>query len=824
MLSYPFRMRLVPAKFSHLRPSILMVAMVLTANAQSQTDVVTYHYDNARTAQNVNETILTPANVNKGSFGVRFSQPVDGYIVGQPLLLSNVAIPNAGTHNVVYVATLHDSVYAFDADTNAGSNAAPLWYVNFTNPGAGITTASGSAYLPCQATTLYPEAGIVSTPVIDPSSGTLYVVAKTNENGVIYHRLHALDVTNGSEKFGAPVAIGGSFISQTGASIPLVSLHAMNRPGLLLNNGILYIAFGSNGCNDSSHGWIFAYDAASLMPQGIYNTAPEKGLASIWQTGGGLAADSDGFIYAATGEGHFTANLGGQDFGSSVLKLGQGNGTLNETDYFTPHNQASLSAYDLDLSSSGVVVLPYQPGQFPHLLVASGKQGTVYLLNRDNLGQYNPLNDSQIVQEIPNAVGAMFSSPLYWNHSLYFSGNAHPITAYTLNNGLLQLDPPPVQSMSFPGGHSPVISSKGPNNGILWVIEGKLLRALNAVTLQALYNTGQAGTRDVLPPQPHFSTQIVANGKVYIGTQTSLMVYGLLPALSNISGGNQTVTVASPLPMPLQVQLVDPYSQQGIPGVTVTFSDGGKGGTFGTPTAITDSNGVAGTTYTFGTIARTVTITAANPNVAPTTFTETGIPAPLKWLLVSSGAKQSAPVTTSLPAPIVTKATDRYGNVISGVVVTYSDGGIGGSFSSSPVTTDGTGKASTIYTTPSKAQTLTIAASAPGVSTLKISETSVAGLPAVETALSGNNQTVTAGATLPSPLTVNVTDQYGNPVSGASVSFSDGGAGGSFSVTPVLTDTSGHASTSYTTPSTAGQITITATVATLSTTFSETAQ
>lgn len=822
MSQYQFPMQFIRGKFFHLLCSMWLVAAMLVSSAQSQTNVVTYHYDNARTGQNVNETMLTPANVNKGSFGFRFSQPVDGYIVGQPLYLSNVAIPNAGTHNVVYVATLHDSVYAFDADTNTGSNATPLWSVNFTNPAAGITTASGSTYLPCYGVTLYPEAGIVSTPVIDPVSGTLYVVAKTNENGVVYHRLHALDVTNGSEKFSAPIAIGGSFISQTGSSIPFNSLHAMNRPGLLLNNGILYIGFGSNGCNDSAHGWVLAYDATTLMPQGIYNTSPAKGLASIWHTGAGLAADSEGYIYASTGEGHLTANVGGQDFGSSVLKLFQGNGTLSEADYFSPYNQAILSADDLDLSSSGVVVLPDQPGSFPHVLVASGKQGTVYLLNRDNLGQYNPVNDSQIVQEFPKAVGMMFSTPLYWNNTVYFSGDAHPITAYTLNDGLLQLSP--VQSISLPGGHAPVVSANGTNNGVFWVIEGKVLWALNALTLQGLYNTGQAGTRDVLPPQPHFSTEMVVNGKVYIGTQTNLMVYGLLPAIMKVSGGNQTVTVPSQLPVPLQVQLIDPYSQQSVPGVTVTFSDGGKGGTFGTPTVVTDSNGLASTTYTFSKVARTVTITASNPNVASTTFTETGTPASLKWLVISSGAKQSTAVTTSLPAPIVTKASDIYSNGIPGVAVTYSDGGMGGSFSSSQVTTDSTGKASTVYTTSSKAQTLNVVASTPGISAIKISETVIAGSPAVVTPFSGNNQVVSHGSSLPSALTVYVADQYGNPVSGASVSFSDGGAGGTFSATPVVTGTSGQASTSYSTPSTTGPITITATVGTVSTTFSETAQ
>jgi hypothetical protein len=781
-----------------------MLIEPLALGTQAQ-NVLTYHYDNARTGQDVSETLLTPANVNHGSFGYRFSQPVDGYIVGQPLYLDNVAMPNAGTHNVVYVATLNDSVYAFDADKNTGTNAAPLWQVNFTNSAAGITTASGS-YLPCQSTTGYSQAGIISTPVIDPSTLTLYVVAKTVENGTVYHRLYALDVTTGLEKFGAPAAIEGSFTAQDGTVVPFNSLHAMNRPALMLSNGIVYIAFGSNGCNDSAHGWVFAYNATSLTQVGIYNASPKKGLASIWHTGSGPAADANGYIYVSTAEADFNANSGGQDFGSSVLKLLQGSGTLTLDDYFTPYNQAIISEDDLDLSASGVVVLPDQPGPTPHLLVASGKQGTVYLLDRDNMGQYNPVADVQIPQELTQAVGPMFSTAAYWNNTVYFAGNGHPVSGYALNNGMLQS--PPVESVKLPGAHSPTISANGTTNGILWVIEGAQMWALNALTLKELYSTSQAGTRDVLPAQPHFSTQMVANGKVYIGTQTNLMVYGLLPALAATSGNNQTAVAKSSLPLPLQVQLVDSYTSQAVPGVTVTFSDGGKKGTFGSPSVVTDANGFASTSYTFSSVAQTVTITASNPGVASTTFTEMATPSAAKWLLLYSGGKQSTPVTTSLPAPIVTKVSDQYGNGIPGWVVTFSDGGAGGVFSANPVTTSSLGRASTTYTTPTKAQVLAMTASTPGLPTLKISETALAGQPATVTVVSGNNQSAPSGTVLPQPLTVQVADQYGNAVSGAAVTFSDGGAGGSFSSNPVSTGTTGQASTSYTTSSTPGTVTV----------------
>ena len=799
---------------------LLPTASLLTSSV-AQVNVVTQHYDNARTGQNVNETLLTPANVRKASFGYRFSQPVDGYIVGQPLYLTNVVVPNQGTHNVVYVATLNDSVYAFDADSNLGPNATPLWQVNFTNPAGGITTASG-AFLPCQGVTAYTQSGIVSAPVIDPATGTMYVVAKTNENGTVYHRLHALDVASGAEKFTAPVAIGGSFIATGGTSVPFNSLHAMNRPALLLNHGIVYIAFGSNGCNDSAHGWVLAYDATSVLPVGIYNTSPLKGLASIWQSSG-PAADADGNVYVSTGEAAFDANLGGQNFGSSILKLTQASGTLTLTDYFTPHDQVMISANDLDLSASGLLVLPDQPSASSHVLVASGKQGTVYLLNRDNMGHYNAVSDLQTLQEFPSTVGAMFSSPVYWNNTVYFSGDAHPISAYTLNNGILQT-PPAAQSITMAGAHAPIISANGNANGLLWVIGGQSLFAFDAVSLKQLYNSGLAGTRDLLPPQPHYSTQIVANGKVYVGTQTNLMVYGLLPSITAAAGNNQTGNVATTLPVPLTVQVVDPYTSQKVPGVTVSFTDGAKGGTFGNANPVTDSNGTASTTYTFGKGARVVTITASNPGVKSGTFTETSTPGPAKWVVLVSGGKQSTQVATSFPAPIIVKVCDQYGNGVSGIGIVFSDGSGAGNFSPKSATTDSSGKAGTSYTASTVASAITITATPAALSPLKISETVTAGSAANLTPIAGNNQTGARATVLPQALTVQVRDQYGNPVSGASVTFSDGGAGGSFSASPVATDTTGRASSSYTTPPTPNTVKITAAVGSVSTSFNETVQ
>ncbi|PYV99701.1 MAG: hypothetical protein DMG89_06805 [Acidobacteria bacterium] len=773
--------------------------------AWSQVQVVNYHNDVARTGTNPNETILTPARVNKAGFGLLFSQNIDGFAVGQPLYLSNVSIPGKGTHNVVYVTTLHDSVYAFDADSNTGNNAV-LWHVNFTNPAAGITTASGT-FLPCQDVTKYSEEGIVSTPVIDAITRTLYVVAKTNENGVVVHRLHALDVATGAEKFGEPVQITGSFTARSGTTVNFNSLHALNRPAVLLNNGLIYIAFGSNGCNDSSHGWLFAYDATTLQRVSVFNTAPEGGLGSIWQTAG-PAADPEGNIYVSTGEANFNANSGGQDFGSSVLKLAQAGGTLDVSDYFTPHDQALLSQMDLDLSSCGIVVLPDQAGSHPHLAVTSGKQGIIYLLDRDNMGQFDPFGDTQIVQEIAAAIGPMFSTPAYWNGRVYFNGNAHPVKAFALSNGKL-ITTPVATSVKLSGAHAPMISANGNSNGIVWNIAGTVLWALDAMTLTTLYNTSQAGTRDTLPPMAHFATPMIANGRVYVGTQTGLVAYGLLPELAISSGNNQSTTVFTALPFPLSVVARDRYTGQPRSGVPVTFSDNGKGGTFSSPVVITDSSGTATTAYTFSKIARTVQITASSPLFLSGVFTEKGTPGPPKWLVAYSGNNQSAPVNTALPAAIVAKVADQYSNGVPGIPVSFSDGGAGGSFSATTVITDSLGRARVNYTTPTKSGVITITAASAGLHSPQFTETATAGAAAI-TVVSGNNQTAPPSSQ-PQALTVKATDRYANPVQNITVTYSDGGAGGSFFVNPVTTDSSGVGGSFYTTPPSSGVLRIYAT-------------
>jgi hypothetical protein len=428
---------------------------------------------------------------------------------------------------VVYVATMADSVYAFDADSNTGVNAAPLWYVNFTDPANGVTLATG-ANLPCSGgqTTGFTEEGIAGTPTIDINSGTMYVVAKTVENGKVVHRLHALDITSGAEEYGGPVVISATSVSNQGQVTVFNSLHQLNRPGLLLLNGTIYIGFGSNACNDDNNGWVLAYDETSLAQTAVFDTSPDHGLTSIWQTGNGLAADENNNIFVETAEACpscYNIPQGGQTYSNSVLKLDPT--TLTVGDYFTPWDVAFLNANDLDLSSTGVLILPDQDGPNTHELVAGGKQGFVYVLNRDNMGMYSSSgNDGQIIQEFPLIPGALegskkdvlFSSPAYWNNTVYFEPDGSPILAYPVSGGLLGTPIPTTQK--YTGAHSPSISANGNTNGILWAISGNNLYAINATTMAMLYNTTQNKARDQLPTVAHFVTQTVANGKVYVAT------------------------------------------------------------------------------------------------------------------------------------------------------------------------------------------------------------------------------------------------------------------------------------------------------------------
>jgi hypothetical protein len=485
--------------------------------AWAQTRVTTWHYNNARTSANTTEKVLTPANVNVKTFGKLFTQPVDGLVVGHPLYIPNVNIPNKGLHNVAYVATMNDTVYAFDADSGTSS---VLWMKSLLPSGATAVPVNVQG---CSGTNAFTQIGIVSTPVIDPSSNTIYVVTSTYESSKVVHRLHALDITTGAERTASPVVIKGSY-THNGITYRFVDTHQMNRPGLLLANGNVYVAFGSPSCNGSDQGWIMAYNKTSLVAAGAFDDEPGGSFAAIWQKGAGISADPSGHIWACTGEGGFSP---GVKLAISVFKLTQSGNGLALLDWFTPYNWQALSNNDADLNN-GVVILPPQSGSHPYELIAVGKRGTIYLLDRTNLGHLCATcttTDTQIVQELPGVVPAT-GTPVYWNQKVYFTSGSK-VEMYPLNQGILGT---PTLSTGVPGGGHAIISANGTNDGVFWNLAGGVLFALDAKTLGLLYRSDQAANgRDKVPPLAHFATLIAADGKVFIGTQNSLVVYGLLP-------------------------------------------------------------------------------------------------------------------------------------------------------------------------------------------------------------------------------------------------------------------------------------------------------
>jgi Legume lectin domain/Bacterial Ig-like domain (group 3)/Chitobiase/beta-hexosaminidase C-terminal domain len=533
--------------------TLLVVCGFQSPPVFSQVNVTTYHYDNARTGQNVQETVLTPSNVNVNQFGKLFTVPVDGYVYAQPLYLSGLSIAG-GTHNVLYVATEHDSVYAIDAD-----DGTVLWHQSFIDPAAGITPVS-NATVGC--TDLVPEVGITSTPVIDPGSGTIYVLAITTEHGTQIHRLHALDVSNGSEKFGGPAQISATVngTGEGGSTIIFNALTQLQRPGLLLDHGHIIIGWASYCDNPPYHGWVMSYAAGSLTQEAVFNASPNGSDAGIWQSGDGIAADPSGNLFLVTGNGTYDGNSNG-DYGDSILKLSPPNaGTFNVSDWFTPHNESTMNTGDADLGAGGVLLLPdlSSSSAHPHLLVQQGKSGTIYLVDRDNMGQYcaGCSRDPQIVQEIVGASRGVLGSPSYWNGNVYWGGGREAVTDtvknYTFNAGGNGLVSTAATSRSFKtfrfSTAAPVISSNDNFDGILWILDNgsfqssccQILYAYDATDLRKLlYNSSLAPNgRDTIGGAVKFTAPTVANGKVYVGSRAGVSAFGII---------DQTHTVAAPV-------------------------------------------------------------------------------------------------------------------------------------------------------------------------------------------------------------------------------------------------------------------------------------
>jgi sugar lactone lactonase YvrE len=666
----------------------LLMLSFLAAEAQTFPGVLTQHNDNARTGQNLYETVLTPENVTPSTFGRVFSYSVDGQIYSQPLYVPNVSIPGQGIHNVVYVETQNDSVYAFDAD---GLSPTALWQISFVNPAAGITpvpcATDASQDIACG---VYPVYGITSTPVIDSSTNTMYLLARTSNKGTFLQTLHALDIATGAEKFGGPVNISGSFPGTGSGSnkgiIKFNTLQDLQRPGLLLANGTVYIAWAG-----AMHGWIMGYNAQTLKQTSILNTTPNAERGGIWASGNGLAADDAGNIYASVGDAIFDANTGGPDYGDSVLKL---NSSLAVVDYFTPKDQNCRELHNLDLGAGGPMLVP---GTQPTLLV-SGKGGSpcdsnpagspIYVISQTDLGEYSSSQDNDL-QTISGSPGGFWSSPAYWqgpNGAYVYSsgvkaiaGTGDALKMFSVSNGLLSTTPIAQSSNILPVGATPSVSANGTADGIVWAIErpdalgiqpgvgAAVLYAYDATNItNPLYSSAQALSqgvpRDSTGCANKFAVPTIANGKVYVGTQNELDVFGVLGTASGPG-----VYLANPCWAP-NAPLGTPFTQ------TFELTNNGNSLLTVSNVAIAGTNAADFTqTNTCSSVqpgaqcAITVTFTASivGPETANVMISDNAVGSPQNMYIIGVGLAKTV-LTWPQPAPIT------YGTALTGTQLNAS--------------------------------------------------------------------------------------------------------------------------------------------------------
>ena len=500
--------------------------------------VTTYHNDNARTGQNLNETILTTSNVNQSSFGKQFVISADGKVDAQPLYLPSISI-SGQTHNLLFVASEHGSVFAFDADRGT-----PIWQISTLLSGETPSDDHGCGQIT-------PEIGVTSTPVIDAKAGlhgTIYVVAMSKDGSGNYHqRLHALDVTTGAEEFGGPQEIQASYPgtgdNSSGGKVIFDPGQQVDRPGLLLLNGVIYTSWGSHCDIRPYTGWVMGYDENTLAQVTVLNVTPNGNEGAFWMSGAGPAADSSGNIFALDANGTFDATLNAQgfpsqgDFGNAFLKISTVNNQLAVADYFEMSNQLSENDSDEDLGSGGALVLPDftdSSGNTRHLAVGAGKDGNIYVVDRDSMGKFNP-NTNNIYQEIQGALaGSVFSMPAYFNSTVYYGAVGDSIKAFAISTAQLGSSPSSQTGNQFEyPGATPSISANGTSNAILWAAENTdpaVLHAYDATNLaNELYNSNQApGGRDQFGTGNKFITPTVVNGKVYVGTANGVGVFGLL--------------------------------------------------------------------------------------------------------------------------------------------------------------------------------------------------------------------------------------------------------------------------------------------------------
>jgi hypothetical protein len=535
-----------PGVYTITATSVLDVTQSASATigVTDLTGVTTYHNDLARDGVNSKEYALTKSNVTSSTFGKLFSCSVDGAIYAQPLWLANLSI-KGGTHNVVFVATQHDTVYAFDADA---SPCVTLWSKQLIP--AGETWVS---YLDVATEDIKPDIGIVGTPVIDPYANTIYLVTKTKDksssctpSSSCHVRLHALDITDGSETASGPFEMTGSITVRgtgeggNGSTVPFYPLHENQRSGLALANGNVYVSFGSHADHRPYHGWVMSFNKSNIGsgPTAVYNTTPDGIEAGIWMSGGAPAFDGSGNLYALTGNGQYDGNT---NFGDTFLKLSS---SLSVADWMTPSDESTMASSNMDFGAGGAALLADLPsGNIRHVIIGGGKTGSgnygeVYVLNRDSMGHLEG-NGAPIVQKFP--IGYMiFSTGAYWQNTFFIAGSGGPVKSFTFDQKAARFDTVNIGITSSKFGHpgaTPSISSDGSSNGILWAMNSSkfntpstVLYAFDAMNLQTkLWDSMSLPNRDQAGGAVKFTLPTVANGKVYVGTSTELDVYGLLP-------------------------------------------------------------------------------------------------------------------------------------------------------------------------------------------------------------------------------------------------------------------------------------------------------
>ncbi|HEX3845734.1 MAG TPA: chitobiase/beta-hexosaminidase C-terminal domain-containing protein, partial [Steroidobacteraceae bacterium] len=573
------------ANFSHAQPSVLQRG-----------------YDPGLSGANLAETTLTTSSVSPSTFGLLATLPVDADVYAQPLYVPHVSVAGQGSHNVLYVASMNDTLYAFDAD-----GGSLLWSVNLATS-VGATPAPIGSFTFSGNQNIVGNIGILGTPVIDPSTNLMYLVACTLENNTLVWRLHEIDITSGTEPL-KNVAISASYGGMT-----FDGRYQTQRASLTLVGNQVVFAFGPVELEYAGgySGWVMAYNKQTLAQTGAFATASSgtKG-AGVWQSGRPPAVDGAGYVYVFTGNGYTNGYNGTTEFSESALKLDPANLSAPPVDWFTPSNWSSLDGQDLDLGSSGPLIVP---NTSPSLLAGGGKAGTMYLLNTSNLQHYTSTNAGAL--QVLNAAPQFRGGPVYWQRSaanggpvLYNWGPSDPVKAYAFNGSTFAATPTQqgTNMPVYPGGILS-ISANGdmPGTGILWATAAAsgnlfddptdpgILYAMDAGNVATvLWSSNGNPTRDGLGNFAKFVPPTIANGKVYVATfSNKVAVYGLLAS----------ATAAQPTFSPLPGTYAGPQHvalSDSTPGAVVHYT------TDSTPPTASSATYIAGTPLT---IASTETV------------------------------------------------------------------------------------------------------------------------------------------------------------------------------------------------------------------------